>query len=586
MPNPFRRLQRFFQIRTVRKKDPSGLTTDKKVIEPTDKEGRKTKLSSEVQKAWEWYNSNADSPDTMKDRLARYKDMDYMIYNDTVISSALELYADEVAQADSQQNPVEVFAKKKEVQREIYSLLEKWGVTQEYIRECAFNLVGYGDSFDIVDFNRKDGIVGFTPIDVGDISERIEFKYSEIVKKKNATMISRAPISIQNFIKSLESDEIEGGHNFNAYLIGFFTSDKTYLPPWGVNHYRMFSRRSEFWPFGRPLFINLVGPFRQLKTAKNLMALTRALSFPKEIYEVKTDDEMSEVEQWEKVNEARQEFQNSGILNQTKEDFSVNSQVWLPEGLLRMSTQETNIRTEDIQDVELLRDDLIMGTRIPKGYLIVDRGGWGTSSQSLLQQSKPFGRAVYSVQSVILQNLAHNIRIHFLMTGQFDKELTEFELALRFPVIEEASDRLRMKNDTLRLAADIIDNIKNALGFRDVDPSPDLVRKVFSKFSFLTGDDVDMIVKSLSKGAKDAPGAGDDDYEMENRLREATKNLKDELIYESYSMSMRNRRIREGVRNGQHYFVSNSQSFTPQDWKTYSFLREEIKKEKLEEDEE
>lgn len=578
MASPFQALQRFFGIKTVKKQDLSGVA-NKKEISPADKvTGKKIEFTSEVKKAWDWYSNNADSPSTMRDRFERYKDMDYMIYNDTVISSAIELYADEVAQADSQQKPVEVFSKKKDVQKEIYGLLEKWGVNQEYIRECAFNLVGYGDSFDIIDFNRNEGIVGLTPVDVRDVADRLEFKYSEIVKRKGKTPFGSAstPISIKNFIKSLETDTNESGYNFNSYLLGFAVGEKFYLPPWGVNHYRLFSRRSEFWPFGRPLFINLVGPFRQLKTAKNLMALARALSFPKEIYEVKTDEEMSEVEQWEKVNEARQEFQNSGVLNQNKEEFSVNSEVWLPEGLLSMTTQDNNLRVEDIQDVELLRDDLIMGTRIPKGYLIVDRGGWGTSSQSLLQQSKPFGRSVYSIQSVILQNIAHLIRMHFLMTGQFDKEHTEFELSLRFPVIEEASDRLRMKNDTLRLANDVLDNIKNALGMRNDDTPPELVRKVFSKFSFLSDEDVDMIVKDLSKGKES----------NENTFNEDFRNLKEEVIFEAYSLSMKKERFKEGLRYGQHYVASNSQNFSPQDWKIYSFLREEMGKEKLDEEEE
>lgn len=577
---PFQRLQQFFGLRVQTKKDPMNIQGTKKEVVPAERStGRAQKFSSEVERLWNWYTNNADSPETLKNREDRYADMDYMIYNDTVVSSALDLYADEVAQADSQQKPIAVYAKKKEVQREIYNLLENWGVDQNYIRECAYNLVGYGDSFDVIDYDRAEGIVGLTPVDIRDVVDRLEFKYSEIAKQKKGlkAKLSATSISVQKFIQNLETDKSDSGFNFSSYLLGFVLSDKTYRPPWGVNHYRLFSRRSEFFPFGRPMFIHLVGPFRQLKTAKNLMALVRVMSFPKEVYEVKTDDEMSEVEQWDAVNEARQEYQNSGMINQNKEEFSVNSEIWLPEGLLRMTVQENNLRVEDIQDIELLRDDLIMGTRIPKGYLIVDRGGWGTSSQSLLQQSKPFGRSVYSIQSVILQNLAHLIRMHFLMTGKFDKEATEFELSLRFPVVEEASDRLRMKTDTLRLANDVLDNIKNALGMRNDDPPPEVVKKIFSQFSFLSVEDVDFIVNSLSKNRQEDP-------EEEKALSEGYKELKEELIKEAYSLAVKKERYKEGIRGEQHVFVSNIQNISPEEWKIYTFLQEEVERNKLDEE--
>ncbi len=580
MANPFKALQRFFKIKAVPKKDRIDGSKEKE-IKPTNKEGRVVKLTSEVQKAWDWYFKNSDSPQTIKNRFDRYDDIDYMIYNDSIISFALELYSDEIAQADVQEKPVEVFAKKA-VEKEIYRLLELWGIDQTYIRECGYNLVGFGDSFDIIDFNKKDGITEVSPIDVRDVSERYEFKYSEIAKmrKSKKSYLNRAPESISNFIDNLESDSSQASGNFTSYLLGFLLSDGSYLPPWGVNHYRLFSRKSEFWPYGRSMFINLIGPFRQLKTAKNLMALSRALAFPKEIYEIETSEEMSEVEQWEKVNEARQEFQNSGVTEQNKEDFSVNSQLWIPKGVLSYRSEKSDLRVEDIKDVELLRDDLIMGTRIPKGYLIVDRGGWGTSSQSLIQQSKPFGRAVFSVQSPILQNISHLIRMHFLMTGQFDGEHTEFQLALKFPVVEEASDRLRMKQDTLRLAGDIIDGVKNAMGLRNEEPPPEVVRAIFSKYSFLSDEDIENIVKGFAK----EPNPDDESKFDEEKFN---KRMDEDLIKEAYFQSAKSFRMKEGIKNNRHFFFSSDQSISKENWKVYSFMRKEKtlnKENKLEEE--
>ena len=61
----------------------------------------------------------------------------------------------------------------------------------------------------------------------------------------------------------------------------------------------------------------------------------------------------------------------------------------------------------------------------------------------------------------------------------------EFELALPFPVIEESQDRVRMKNDTLRLANDIITNLQNALGLDRGESIPsEVVKDIFGKISF------------------------------------------------------------------------------------------------------
>ena len=61
---------------------------------------------------------------------------------------------------------------------------------------------------------------------------------------------------------------------------------------------------------------------------------------------------------------------------------------------------------DEIHDVELLRDDLIMGTGIPKGYLLPDQGKlWGVSGQVFVATvQNHLGRKVFTIQSAILEN--------------------------------------------------------------------------------------------------------------------------------------------------------------------------------------
>ena len=543
-------------------------------IEQTrDEKGRlfissaKRNFPSELKDLWDWYlNETADNAGTMKNRMDRYHDMDYMFYNDSIASMAVSLYADEVSQLDDQFQIIKITSKNPEVAKELRKLYDRLGINQTYIREVAYNLTAYGDSFDIISSKAGEGITALTPVDVYDVTDRLEFKASETKKiMKNQDYYFRSKNNnlngyISNFMTSEGSDPSSA---FKSYLFGFVVGEDHYLAPWQVLHYRLNSRRSEFFPFGRPQFINLVGPYRQLKTSMNLMALARTRKFPKQIFEVDTSEEMTASEKWEAVNEARQEYGNLGKQNKTKEEFAMGEEIWLPKDLISFQNISTDVNLDDIADIEMLRDNFIMGTRVPKGYLIVDEGTWGTSSQSLLQQSKPFARAINYIQSEILDRLTFLGRLHFLISGKFDKEFTEFELSMNFPVVEDASDRVSAKKDSLDFANDIIRNLKDAIGF-DGDKLPsELVKQIFSKFTFLSPEEVEYYVDTLVKAGSvdnNAPSDTDSDYESIGKMTEKIeRRLNEDIVRTVYFDTCAEKGMTERTVGGRHYRLARKE---------------------------
>lgn len=516
------RLQQFFGWNASTRKTNTGYNN---TIEPvakasSEKDAGKLRFTrssfpSKIEHLWDWYlNETADTANTLSDRLNRYRDMDYMIYNDSIISMALNLYADEVAQPDDNFELIKVNSPDSKITKAIKDLFDKLGITQKYIREVTYNLCAYGDSFDIVDIDEKLGVVGLTPIDVYDVTDRLEFKASEIKKRIDWYKFSDTirDQSIRSYIsKFFDSDKEETNPSsaFISYLFGFVLCEDTYVAPWQILHYRLESRKSEFWPWGRPMFINLIGPWRQLKTSMNLLALARTMKFPKDIFKVHTSEEMTQEDKWEAVNLAREQYSNIGRRNRSKEEFALADEVWVPDDFIDFETKQTDISLDDIADVELLRDNIMMGTSIPKGYLITDEGGWGTSNQSLLQQSKPFGRVVYRIESEILERLSYLVKLHFILTNQFEGEFTEFELSMNFPIVEEAQDRLQLKSDTLDLATAIINNLKDAIGYTAETVPVSLVKKVFSKYSFLSQQELDKYIAELEKEQKKADAEGE-----------------------------------------------------------------------------
>lgn len=531
------------------------------------------KFPDELQTLYEfWLKDTYDTSKTMENRIDRYNSLQYAYYNSPIVSATIDLYADEATQIDSQSKIVEVDAKDKKVQKWIQEFFDEAGITQKLLRDVAWNISLYGDAFWTVSSSVSKGIVEVIPIDPFSVQERLEFNAIEMKKR-----LSKNKGGFKNFIsknntlqvlqKMMDETTEDISQYFKSYLFGFQV-EKQMLPPWNVLHFRAFTTQSEFYPFGRPVLINSLAPFRQLQASKNLMALGRANSFTLKHFEVQTDENATWEDKWEAVNEARQQYINLGNDPSGKEQFTVNSEIWTPQDLLRVDTIESRFEADKISDVEMLRDDLIMGTRIPKGYLIVDRASFGTSGQALLAQHKPFARAVYSIQSAILDQLNHLVKLQMVMTGQFDPEDTEFQLKMAFPQTEESRDRVSIKNDLLRLTKDVIDNLGGALGLdRGEALPPDVVKQIFSQLSFLDGEDIDSWVDATveMQNPEEEEKENNDGTDLFNRkfirgdrLQKIQERLGDNpsILQDCIYSACKRRDMSEGVLNQKHFYFS------------------------------
>jgi hypothetical protein len=454
-------------------------------------------LPSQVQKIWSWWlQENYETKASMAMRKERYSDLDFMVKNDVIISTALNLYADEVVQADTPSGVLTAVSRNSEVANECNRLIHKWGLTQEKLRVIAFDLMKYGDAFTIKSISPTEGITDQTVLDPGDIFDRIEFNATRfnVQKYGQGDQLTRdAKLKgIASFLKNGEASMTEVSEFFKSYLFGFTMSNGLLLPPWMISHFRIQTTQKEIWPFGISDFAHSISTFRQLVSSKNLQGVARTLALPLETFEVSTDPEMTQDEMWEAVQEAKEQYENAGQAGVLRDDMGLNNRVWFPADLLKMNVQARDHNLDQIADIEYLRDDEIMSTLIPKGYLIVDKASFGTSGAALLQQYKPFGRRVFSRQSIIMREIANDLRMHFALTGKFQGINTEFELEMNFPQIEESHDRIQQKGDTFHLAKDVYDGIKATLGMADDEQLPPVVTKqIFSTLSFLSPKEID-----------------------------------------------------------------------------------------------
>jgi hypothetical protein len=203
-----------------------------------------------------------------------------------------------------------------------------------------------------------------------------------------------------------------------------------------------------------------------------------------------------------------------------------------------------------------------MGTRVPKGYLIVDKASFGTSGQALLQQHKPFGRSVFTLQSSFLKELVNVIKLDLAIAGKFDREDTEFELLMNFPVVEDSSDRIGIKNDTIGLAKEVISTLQDVLGVNEGLP-PDVVKDILTRLSFLSQEDINTWVDTILKNEMEMSEKGhrmvtDRKYLTESAVKKLNRYYEngDSLVREAYFQSKNNVAFFEGIQNKKHFVSS------------------------------
>jgi hypothetical protein len=467
-----------------------------------------------LQEIWSYFLTEClDSSETLQNRKNRYQDLDFAVKNNTLIHAAVDLFADESTQCDICGTPVRVKAKK-DVQTYITDLLDEWGITQQVVRETIWNKVLFGDAFEINDVRPKEGIIQSTPVTVWDVVDRLEFEPSKVIEQMryhNSLSGASNRMKLDVLMAELQDEPESASSFFNRYCFGFELVGGKMTPPWGVTHYRAFSMLREFAPWGRSRFINILPMFRQLMSAEGLMQVARAASFPRDVYSVGTRQGSTVTEKWEALEEFQEQLNNAGLTQGSKELPSIGSTIIVPKELVDFQTYKSDIDVDAIADVEYLRDNLIMGLMIPKGYLIVDEGGWGTSGQSLLQQFKPFGRLVFSDQSDYMAGLSEKIKIHLAIVQKFEGWDTPFELEMDFPVIEEAQDRMQHRAEELTLANNTLDTLKNILGVEKV-PS-DIIKDAFGMLTSLPQETIDKYVNALIKAnpePKEEPAGGED----------------------------------------------------------------------------
>jgi len=586
-----KKLQKYFRI--YKDKDKNTVSMGKVTYpkDKVDKDGhinidditiKPIEMPSDVRKAYNYFRSDYFSiSHNKKDRFDRYLDLDFMTKNEGLMGTACQIYADETVQCDEQNRVIVINARKKEIEKNFYEWFNDVGFTKNLLHDIAWNVTLYGDSFLInsIDLNNG-GVTEVVPISVYNVYDRMEFnsvKIKEFMKNSGYMSNFASFLGKNNSFKDLYNMMTKSGHedyasSFKSYLFGYNINDDYMLPPWMVTHFRLYTTDDVFHPFGMPIFIKSIARYKSFKTTELLMDMARVATFPKEIYKIATVPGMTLVEIFNRVNMVREQFLNITKDTRNPDELSVGEPIFTVDGLFEYELIQTDIDIDKISDYEKKREDLIISTGIPEGYLILsDRSSFGQSGKSLIQQSKLFGRRVYTIQTAMLEEISNLYRVHLLISGQYDLEATDFELSMNFPVTEETDEKIESQKNSLELASDLVAKITELMGLDADEHLPlDVIKDIYSKYSFLDDNRLDGWIKSIEKSRvekdKQSTESSDSNAEFnfeerklkEKKIREKIKErmLSEDMIRETFFNVKKQNSYNEGIYSGRHFYTS------------------------------
>jgi hypothetical protein len=591
--NATKALLKFFRI--TFKKDPQSInkTPFPGHYDSEFKSVKPISMSTDVQRMYkEWANDLTTSQE-LENRIQRYSDLDFAEKNSGYLNLAIRLYSNETINPDESGKILNVYAKDKKVEQYIYEFFDRIGVNRSVLENTSYDIAKFADSFWVRSISADKGIEEIIPISPYQISKRIEFSALEELRKltKDFTYMNAYQLKLAD-LGDILSDKLKNNdytQMFRRYLFGFgLEGNKLVLPPWAVSHFRRFSTQSEFAPFGRPLLINSISLFREWKSSQNLLALARVAKFPKEVFKIKVDENMTPTERMIAINEARQEYLNFVEIDNGKEDVGIGASIWTAMDTFEYELLSNSMDLGDIADIQLLQNELIASTLIPKGYLITgSEGGWGDAGKALLQQSKVFAREVYVNQTAILVELTDLVKTQFVLMGLFDGEETEFQLSLAYPVTEQSSDGITIQKDTMELANAVMDNLKTALAIDSIPP--EVASDILQKYAGFDSKDINSWMKQIKASVdleiKQAPEFEEPEFK-ENKQKKISKSLSrlsEDIFRESFFDAKRKLGLTEGVIKGEHFMFTPNLSKT--DEVKYMMMKENygLTKRKIEE---
>lgn len=601
-------LQKYFRIKVNK-----NAKSKTQVITPRDvnKDGEELNyiksdiFTPQIQRLYDFWVTTYYDKEKHIGRQELWEQMEKLYYNDSICSRTANIRADETVQGGSNMQCVFVEGDQKQVD----FILKFFDDIQIYskIRDIALEKYIFGNHVWILGINGDKGIDEVIPIDIYSLTERLEFHPADLendmLKNSNYNLYFSQDRVSQLIDAITNKDDITSVHK--EYLLGFIINNYV-LPPWRVLHFRNETKRSPFKPFGVPGMIHSLAPYKQWDSAMTFQVMARAASFPIDKYDVNLPNLMDEAEKFNVLASFIERLDNLGIRQAKKDEKSLGDRIFTLKDVFDFSQISSEIDIGKVADLDMLKDERIIASRLPRNIIDPNDSGFGDSGISLIQKWKELARAVFQEQHNILDNLTQLCKLQMILTNFCSIDEFNFILSMPFPESQVNSDLINNQKDTIDLFTTLIDTLSDK--FLGGEPLPiDLMKDILAQVLPYDQKRLDSwmdYIKHAQKNEGDEFSDEDNDFSDEDNdsfldnnmdidiqdtepdidasdlnfgaVKRKKKKNKSKKLYESFYenvkksklkfseavqeefVNVRQKKYREGVLNQKHYYSSKN----------------------------
>jgi hypothetical protein len=427
----FGRLKKLFSTNAIVTIDKDG---KRKVVDTEDRQHNTNFVNlrdryTKLQRSYYETQQGAQSMAYHQVRRELFRDYDAMD-SDPIISSALDIYADESTTKNEYGDVIQIKSSNENVSSMLHNLFYDVLNIEFNLWPWVRNLVKYGDAFLALEISEGKGVINCMPHSVYNI-ERLE----------------GTDPNNQNYVKyKVEMDQY-GKKEYEQYEMA---------------HFRMLSD-TNFLPYGKSMVEGARRIWKQLSLMEDAMLIHRIMRAPeKRIFKIDIGNiNPTEVDGY--MQKIINKMKKTPFVNKDTGDYNLkyNIQNLTEDFFLPVRGSDSGTSIENLQgleyaaieDIEYLRGKLFAALRVPKAYLSYDENVNGKAT--LAAEDVRFARTIERIQRTVVSELTKIAIVHLAAQGIEDSEMTNFELTLTNASTIYEQEKVNLWSEKVRLASDV-----------------------------------------------------------------------------------------------------------------------------------
>ena len=366
-------------------------------------------------------------------RIELFRDYDTMDM-DPIISSALDIYADECVTKNELGDILTVHSEDQNIKEILNNLFYDILNIEFNMWSWTRNLVKYGDFYLKLYISPEYGVY-----------------FVEPMSSYNVTRVENSDLNNKNYIK-FQVNLPEGGKIEE-------------LENYQIAHFRLLSD-SNFLPYGKSIIEGGRRVWKQLSLMEDAMLIHRVMRAPeKRVFKVDVGNiPPQEVDQY--MQKLMDKMKKVPYIDEKTGDYNLrfNLQNMVEDFYLPVRGSDSGTSIEPlsgmeftgIDDIQYLRNKMLAALKIPKAFLGYEEDLSGKAT--LASEDVRFAKTVNRVQRILVSELQKIAIIHLYAQGYKDSSLVNFSLELTNPSVIFEKEKVAIWSDKVAVAKDMVEN--------------------------------------------------------------------------------------------------------------------------------